>query len=247
MNMSQTRQLYRVIKRRIIESINRRRNVASVFEAIYHNNRWGGQAGDFCSGGGSSDETITSQYISTIERLSDVEGFRGLRFLDLGCGDFRIGSRLVPLAGHYTAADIVAPLIAHHQIQYHAMPVDFQVVDMIDGPLPDADVCFIRQVFQHLSNSQIAKVLPKLAKFRWVIITEHLPSNEHSAVPNLDKVHGTDIRLMRNSGVYLHLPPFSLPQSQLTTVLEVKGPGFNGGIAEPGVIRTLLWRPQSIV
>jgi SAM-dependent methyltransferase len=180
-----------------------------------------------------------------IERLADQEGFRGLRFLDLGCGDFRIGSRLVPLAGHYTAADIVATLIAHHQTHYHGPPVDFQVVDMIDGPLPDADVCFIRQVFQHLSNEQIAKVLPKLAKFRWVIITEHLPSNDQTAVPNLDKVHGTDIRLMRNSGVYLHLPPFSLPPEQLTTVLEAPGHGFDGGIAEPGVIRTLLYRPQT--
>ena len=243
--MSQARQLYRAIKRHIIGSINRRRDVASVFEMIYRKNRWGGKAGDFFSGGGTGNEAIAAQYIAAIERLADLEGFRGMRFLDLGCGDFRIGSRLVPLAGHYTAADIVAPLIAHHQTHYHGPPVDFQVVDMIDGPLPDADVCFIRQVFQHLSNSQIAKMLPKLEKFRWVIITEHLPSNEHSAVPNLDKVHGTDSRLMRNSGVYLHLPPFSLPQSQLTTILEVPGHGFGGGIAEPGVIRTQLYRPQS--
>jgi SAM-dependent methyltransferase len=245
MIMSHARQFYRVIKRCVIGAINRRRDVASVFEAIYRNNRWGGKAGDFFSGRGTGNEEIATQYIAAIGRLSDLEGFRGLRFLDLGCGDFRIGSSLVPLAGHYTAADIVAPLIEHHQTHYHGPPVDFQVVDMIDGPLPDADVCFIRQVFQHLSNSQIAKVLPKLGKFRWVFITEHLPSDERTAVPNLDKVHGTDIRLMRNSGVYLHLPPFAIPQGQLATVLEVSGHGFDGGIAEPGVIRTLLYRPQS--
>jgi SAM-dependent methyltransferase len=243
--MNGARQCYRAIKRRIIEAINRRRHVSEVFEMIYRKNRWGGKAGDFFSGRGTGSEVIVSQYIAMIEALADAEGFRGLRFLDLGCGDFRIGSKLVPLAGHYTAVDIVAPLIAHHQLHYQGPPVDFQVADMIDGLLPDADVCFIRQVFQHLSNEQIGKVLPKLRKFRWVIITEHLPSDAKTAVPNLDKVHGTDIRLMRNSGVYLELPPFSLPAEQLTTVLEVPGHGFDGGIAEPGVIRTLLYRPNA--
>lgn len=242
--MSQVRQIYRAIKRKIIGVINNRRHVSEVFEDIYRKNRWGGDRGDFCSGGGTVDDIISSRYLATIEELSVREGFRGGRFLDLGCGDFRIGAKIVPLAGSYTAADVVAPLIAHHKATYQGPPVDFQVVDMIDGDLPEADVCFIRQVFQHLSNQQIAKVLPKLLKFRWVVITEHLPSNDQTAIPNLDKVHGTDIRLMRNSGVYLDLPPFSLPARQLVTVLEVPGHGFEGGIAEPGVIRTLLYRPQ---
>lgn len=243
--MSQARQIYRTIKRKIVGAINSRRNVSEVFEKIYRDNRWGGNIGEFCSGSGTDDEAIVSSYISTIEQISAHEGFRGKRFLDLGCGDFRVGAKLVTLAGHYTAVDVVSPLIAHHKATYKGPHVDFQVADMIDGDIPDADVCFIRQVFQHLSNEQILKVLPKLKKFRWVIITEHLPSNEKTAVPNLDKVHGTDIRLTRNSGVYLERPPFSIPARLLTTILDVPGHGFEGGIAEPGVIRTLLYQPQS--
>jgi hypothetical protein len=243
--MSLFRELYRKVKRGIIGTINSRRDVSQVFEDIYRKNRWGGKDGDFYSGTGTGNEGIAADYIAKIGALAHSEGFQGLRFLDLGCGDFRIGSKLVPLAGHYTAADVVGPLIEHHRTHYDGPQVEFLTINMIDDSLPDADVCFVRQVFQHLSNAQIGKILPKLKKFRWVFITEHLPSNDKSASPNLDKVQGTDIRLMRNSGVYLHLPPFSLPERQLTTVLEVPGHGFDGGIAEPGVIRTILYQPQS--
>lgn len=237
------RKIYRSCKRELLGRINRNRKVADVFESIYRKNLWGGKPGEFCSGDGTSDLDITAPYVARITDLSEKEGFAGKTFVDLGCGDFRVGSKLAPLSGRYFAIDVVKPLIQSHLAANTLPNVSFCCLDMIDDEIPDGDVCFIRQVFQHLSNDQISRILPKLTKFRWVFITEHLPSDPNPIYPNLEKVQGTEIRLMQDSGVYLNLPPFSLPAAQLETVLEIPGHEFGGGVAEPGVIRTVLYRP----
>jgi hypothetical protein len=75
-----------------------------------------------------------------------------------------------------------------------------------------------------------------------VLVTEHYPSDNPGIRPNLDKVHGADVRLWGNSGVYLTEPPFSLPADEVTPVLEVPGAGMAPGV-DAGVIRTYLYAP----
>jgi hypothetical protein len=99
----------------------------------------------------------------------------------------------------------------------------------------------LRQVLQHLSNRQIQAILPKLARYRWVIVTEHLPSERSRVVANLDKVHGSHVRIADRSGVYLDQPPFSLPANSMRTILEMPGVGMPDGV-DPGIIRTILVR-----
>ena len=75
-----------------------------------------------------------------------------------------------------------------------------------------------------------------------MFITEHYPTNNDAIRPNLDKVHGSGIRLYDNSGVYLTEPPFELPTQALEQVLEVAGTKSEAA-GDPGVIRTFLYRP----
>jgi hypothetical protein len=119
----------------------------------------------------------------------------------------------------------------------------FLHLDIVGDEVPDGDVCFLRQVLQHLSNQEISAILPKLGKYEWVLITEHYPADENLGKPNLDKVHGGHIRAFRDSGVYLSLPPFSLPEDALELVLEVNGTELEEG-RHPGYIRTYLYRPR---
>ena len=97
---------------------------------------------------------------------------------------------------------------------------------MIEDPLPDGDVCFVRQVLQHLSNDQILKILPKLAAYKYVFVTEHIPTRTKSYTPNVDNPHGPDVRLYWNSGVFLEQPPFSVPVSKMREILSVRGTSF---------------------
>jgi hypothetical protein len=97
---------------------NRNKSIEEIFTEIYEKNKWGGSQGEFYSGSGSTDERIVSAYLSAIANESSREGFRGLTFVDLGCGDFRIGSQLLPLCSRYIGVDIVKPLIKRNQQVY---------------------------------------------------------------------------------------------------------------------------------
>lgn len=196
---------------------NRRLSAEAVFSEIYEHNRWGGQPGEIFSGPGS-----TPRYIDPYcDWLSGwLDGFHGnLTVVDLGCGDFSVGRALLDRTGgrmRYVGMDVVQQVIRHHnewlarQDRFDPRMLRFVHGDIVEDPLPEGDVCLLRQVLQHLSNQQIARILPKLRAYRYVVFTEHYPGDGEECIPNLDKAHGPDVRLERNSAVCLDKPPFAL-------------------------------------
>jgi hypothetical protein len=216
---------------------NRGLTTEEVFTEIYANNLWGGGAGTFHSGDGSTAENIVSEYITGIRAELGRIGAASMTAIDLGCGDFRIGRQLANACGRYIGVDIVAPLIEHNQATYGNEIVSFLHANMVTDSLPAGDICFVRQVFQHLSNEQISAVLPKLARYRWSFVTEHHPSPARLRKRNLDKPHGSNIRVARGSGVFLESPPFNVPADRYRLLLEVPAIAAPGG-RDPGVIRT---------
>lgn len=224
------------------QEVNREKDIETVFTEIYAQNKWGGIKGTFHSGSGTGEEQIVSAYISKISDLSCKEQFENMTFVDIGCGDFVVGSQLLSLCAQYIGVDIVKELIDKNTKMFGSPTTQFRQLNAVDDVLPDGDVCFIRQVFQHLSNQQIISILNKLGKYNWVFITEHYPKDSNLTQPNVDKIHGADIRLYENSGVYLSYAPFNLPPSSLTQVLEVVGSG-SGENYDQGVIRTYLYKP----
>lgn len=212
-----------------------------VFTDIYANNRWGGAPGTYCSGSGSSQAGIVTPYVECMRRelgrLKPDERW----VVDLGCGDFVVGRELAGACARYVGVDIVSALIDRNQALFGSERISFRCLDIIAEALPQGQVCFLRQVLQHLSNEQIQKILPKLRQFPLVFVTEHQPSAGCLKTPNVDKPHGGDIRVTKQSGVYLEHAPFNVPADTLQLILEVPGAGA-GAAADPGVIRTFLLR-----
>jgi SAM-dependent methyltransferase len=232
------------IKRKRDTVMNTRRSTEEVFTEIYAKNKWGGSEGEFCSGSGTSDHVAADRYVQVLAKvLADQPGGK-LRIVDLGCGDFRIGKRIAPLVDHYTGIDVVRSLVNYNRSTFGSEKVYFDCLDIITDPLPRADLCLVRQVLQHLSNTQILSVLRKLRNYPFVIITEHYPADDPLVVPNIDKVHGADIRVYDNSAVYLSEPPFNIPAEELQLILEIPAAGVARG-GRPGWLRTYLYRPSS--
>jgi SAM-dependent methyltransferase len=157
--------------------------------------------------------------------------------VDLGCGNFYVGSKIRHLCDNYIACDIVQSLINWNVQQYCDLKVDFQVLDITKDELPDGDIVFIRQVFQHLSNNQIIKVMPKIAlKYKYLVLTEHLP-NSDNFVHNLDIPTGPDTRHSLpdgGSGVVLTSSPFNLKPINAYCLCEVS--------ESEGILRTILYQ-----
>lgn len=202
----------------------------------------GGRRGEFDSGTGTSDRVAVGRYVEAVGRIVAGRPGEPLRVVDLGCGDFRVGRQIAPLVGHYTGVDVVQALVARNRAAFSSATVTFEALDIITDRLPEADICLVRQVLQHLSNSQITAILRKLSAYPLVVITEHQPADGSLDVANIDKAQGADTRLHRNSGVYLDRAPFDVPAAQLQLILEVPAPGSTA--ADPaGWLRTFLYTP----
>ena len=135
---------------------------------------------------------IVEPYVAALRRyLGEVP--EPVNLVDLGCGDFNVGRRLIDVANQTVACDVVPDLIARNRSRFVDPRVTFRVVDAVSDELPEGNVVCVRQVLQHLTNEQIETIVRKLQRYSTWVITEHLPRGDF--VPNRDKRPGRDIRI----------------------------------------------------
>lgn len=161
--------------------------------------------------------------------------------VDLGCGDFNVGRQLRNVTGRYVACDIVPDVVNYNRLVFAQDDTDFRVLDMVTEDLPAGDIVFIRQVLQHLNNDQISRILPKLNRYKWLVLTESLPYQE-TFEPNHDVETGEYIRIDSGSGVDLAQSPFWLSFHNSTVLTEVVGAYHKDGEADR--IRTTAYQLQ---
>lgn len=187
-------------------------------EQVYDMNLWGGNNSKFYSGDGSHHPDIVNPYINSIK--SFLTSFKNpLVVCDLGCGDFNIGKELVKYTKRYIALDIVSNLIEHHKVNFNDDSVEFHCLDIAVDELPSGDCAILRQVLQHLSNTEVIQIASKLTDFKYIILTEHVPEGDFT--PNKDIISGQGIRLKKQSGINLLVPPFDFQvkeEKQLTSI-----------------------------
>lgn len=194
---------------------------------IYEQHFWGGNAHDFYSGEGSHNPTIVSPYIKAVTAFLKAHN-NTLSVCDMGCGDFNIGKQLLPFTSNYIATDIVADLIERNNTKFKAKHLEFHCLDISKDRLPKADVAILRQVLQHLSNTEISEILKQLSNYKYLILTEHIPNGNFT--PNKDKIASLGIRLKQQSGVNILKPPFNLKVKTHEVINEVVLGDGNGRI-----------------
>jgi 2-polyprenyl-3-methyl-5-hydroxy-6-metoxy-1,4-benzoquinol methylase len=207
-----------------------------IFSEIYEKYLWGKSENPehgYYSGAGSHDKNITTVYLDNVGVFLKSLPTKP-NVVDLGCGDFSVGSQIRAYCNNFVACDIVPQLIEHNKQKYVDLNVDFRVLNLVTDELPVGDIIFIRQVLQHLSNEQIQKIIPKLhLNYSYLFLTEHLPISK-SFSRNLDMPTGPYIRLAFNSGVVLTAPPFNLKTLGEQIICEPEEAG--------GIIRTILYK-----
>ncbi|MFQ3239025.1 MAG: hypothetical protein ACI9NI_001320 [Olleya marilimosa] len=178
----------------------------AAMQQVYKMNLWGRNASEFYSGEGSHNPELVNPYIEAIVSFLKTLN-TPISVCDLGCGDFNIGSKLFKYTSKYFAIDIVPELIDHNKSNFKANNLSFSSLDIAKDDLPPADCALIRQVLQHLSNAEVQNILNKLQAYKYVIITEHIPTFDF--IPNLDIISGQGIRLKKQSGLDVLKAPFN--------------------------------------
>lgn len=194
-------------------------------EQVYAMKLWGANATPFYSGDGSHDNDLVQPYVDIVKLFLETLK-RPIVLCDLGCGDFNVGKHLVKFTENYKAVDIVYDLITFNKETFKYSNLEFICLDIATDNLPAGDCVILRQVLQHLSNSEIECIVEKLYNFKYVIVTEHLPENNF--IPNTDIISGQGIRLKKQSGINLLAPPFNLKVKSSRCLLSLKSKKFKG-------------------
>jgi hypothetical protein len=169
------------------------------FDTIYRQNRWG--SGESRSGQGSTLAYTRPLRASLARCLAELK-VRAL--LDAPCGDFNWMRRVeLPAGTRYIGGDIVAPLIEELQRKNGDATHMFLRMDIVEEPLPEADLWLCRDVLFHLSNEEILRVLRNFCRssIPYILTTTY----------NFQKFN-SDIKSGGFRFINLRRPPFTLPR-----------------------------------
>jgi len=168
-----------------------------VFSDIYRDNRWRDRESRSGSGSNLSETEVLRGELPAL--LASVDA---TTLLDAPCGDFHWMCEINLDGVGYVGVDIVPELIERNQARFGGAGRRFEVGDIVNGPLPRADVVMCRDCLVHLS---FAEALAALATFRSSGATYLLATTFPDRKANYDK-HTGGWRPLN-----LCLPPFSLP------------------------------------
>ncbi len=170
-----------------------------MFGQIHDARSWGG---DSVSGSGS-DPATTAPLLEALPPLLAALGVRTI--LDAPCGDGNWMAALDYRLEHYTGIDVVPAVVAAAAAAHGGPGREYRVGDLIDDPLPQADLVLCRDCLVHLP---FAEGLEALANIRrsgatWLLATT-FPAGEANV----------DIRMGRWRPLNLCRPPYSLPEPE---------------------------------
>ena len=134
-----------------------------IFTKIYEGGVWGKSddpLNPFYSGSGSRRDDEVTAYLQSVAPFLRSFAVKP-DVVDLGCGDFTVGSQVRIFCNRYVACDVVSSLIDFNRARFQDLDVEFKALDLIEDELPPGDVAFVRQVLQHLSNNQIRKFIAR--------------------------------------------------------------------------------------
>jgi SAM-dependent methyltransferase len=195
-----------------------RLSTAEAFNEIYRRKMW--KQSESLSGPGSTG-IWAMEFRRIVVDLVNAKSVQSVA--DLGCGDFTAGATLAPFVQSIVAMDVSNFIIEQNKHVYSSLGnVTFLVGDICEGRLPNVDMLLVRQVLQHLTNSQVEKALKNIeaSGAKYALIAEHIVHPEKMVAPNFDiPSHSVLTRVGMGSGVVITSPPFSR-RAELLQLIE---------------------------
>lgn len=168
------------------------------FEKIYRENHWGDP--ESVSGWGSTlkiTEVVRRELPGVFQRHAIRSVF------DAPCGDYNWFQHVERGGVTYTGGDVVAELIEKNRAAFTGHATRFITHDLLEDPMPAADVWLCRDCLIHFSLEHIFTALTAFARSEMAYT---LQTTMPSHYENADITTG-GFRLIN-----LQLPPFSLPE-----------------------------------
>jgi len=152
-------------------------STTEIFDWIYRTNKWGDP--ESVSGSGSS-LAQTSRVRAELPALLKRHGVRTL--LDAPCGDFHWMAKTPLDLDYYVGADIVGALVEHVSHTYAKDGRQFMCLDLINDPLPAADLLLSRECLVHLDYQRISNAIANIKRsgIPLLLTTSHSKHTENA-------------------------------------------------------------------
>jgi SAM-dependent methyltransferase len=158
-------------------------DAARVFGHIYEQDHWDGG-----SGVGSAPDA-TEAYRAVLAQLLPSADITSV--VDVGCGDWQLGSLVDWSSVQYLGLDVVPAVIERNQSRFAKPGVRFELLDARLQPPPAADLLLAKDVLQHWSNADAAAFLrTNLRRYRYCLITNDVESTHWDGPVNQDVLLG---------------------------------------------------------
>ena len=151
------------------------------FTHIYTTNKW--KNAESRSGAGSTT-AATASIRAALPQLVAELGAKSL--LDAPCGDYNWIRRVEwPPGLQYIGGDIVTELVAGNQEKYGSDNVRFVEVNLIEDPLPEADILLCRDCYIHFSFADIERALDNFAAsgIRYLLASTYIEEEDNIDIP----------------------------------------------------------------
>lgn len=187
---------------------------------------------DYNHGSGEgSDPDFSRSYIDFVSKFIKEHDIKSV--IDLGCGDFRIGSSIDYGAARVIAVDASADHIKNHQEKFKRDGLEFQHYDLRKVDMSAVDLVLIKDVIQHWPTEDIVQWLKK-TRPRFMLCTN---DTEGGAVNgNISYPSANRKKLEVNvRGLNLNTEPFNvggtvvLNFNKKSTILLERGQESNNG------------------
>ncbi|HZZ44093.1 MAG TPA: class I SAM-dependent methyltransferase [Tepidisphaeraceae bacterium] len=178
------------------------RSAPDRFTLAYHAN---GFRGTESVSGPGSDLEQTAILRTVIPRL--LKSLYVRTMLDCPCGDFH-WMKLVDLpVEKYIGGDVVAELAAENQKQFGSAQREFRQINLLNDPLPEADILLCRDCLVHLTTREIGQAIQNIRRSPITfLLTTTFPAT--TANRELESTHGAKPKWRP---LNLQLPPFNFP------------------------------------
>ena len=175
------------------------------FQYIYKSKYWQNIENGSLSGSGSN---IISTEKIRIELKDFISKYKISSIIDIPCGDWEWMSMFDLSNIEYVGYDVVQELITLNNKKYKSKNINFAVKNLIYDSLPKTDFIIIRDMLNHLDESDIHKCIKNLqnSEFQFIGITNFPDIND-----NITNILGDKFRLGdRWRPINFSIKPFNL-------------------------------------
>ena len=190
----------KLVKRKILEfRILVAKSPEKKFQIIFRNNYW--NENETVSGEGSTMDN-TKNVRKVLPQILSELNIKSI--IDVPCGDFKWMELIINnIEVKYTGADIVKDLINDLNIKYSNSNISFIQKNIIQDDLDYHDLLVIRDLFVHIPNRDIIKVIKNYidSKIPYLLVSNYY---------DLDRQINSDIHMGFFRNVSLQSEPFNI-------------------------------------